>query len=310
MHNGASKKTRCLTSTQTQKRVFAAGLPQPHLKAMGCSASSCAPIVPDETFLLHMKEDFEPIQPQPNGNAKLPDLGHLWAGATLQLLETQVWQSDFDLPVIKIRVLANKWDESLGVEGWIRLAQTDGEKYYSWRTGRLSFPTSFRTAQAQQWEKVKYNQAHAIPLALSDPSHPVIHIEKPHTHLERLLGNKGSDTVGYLSPSAMVELLDFRLFIGESGRRYLKVRVLTNKWAAEVGEVGWVDGNHTNARPFLQGVVIRLPAVIPRLQIAQESVMTIVSSGPSKHFSATSVATVSYDAIPDLPDEIPTEHIE
>ncbi|MBE7437630.1 MAG: hypothetical protein HS115_04175 [Spirochaetales bacterium] len=51
-------------------------------------------------------------------------LGRLSRGAEIELVDRRVLRNEFDVPIIKVRVLSNEWKDELGKTGWVGLAAT------------------------------------------------------------------------------------------------------------------------------------------------------------------------------------------
>lgn len=57
-------------------------------------------------------------------------LGRVSRGAEIELVDRKVQTNEFDLPIIKIRVISNEWHDEIGKIGWVGLASTSFRLFY------------------------------------------------------------------------------------------------------------------------------------------------------------------------------------
>ena len=60
--------------------------------------------------------------------------GRVSRGAKLLLMDSKVYKNDYDLPIIKVKVLDNEWEDEIGKIGWVGLTDTSFADHYNAET--------------------------------------------------------------------------------------------------------------------------------------------------------------------------------
>ncbi len=105
-----------------------------------------------------------------NDRGYAPDLyyGRLSAAAEIALVSDEVQQNQFNIPIIKVKALTNRWENELGQVGWVSLTDTSFTEQYDTETKRLDLTRA---------EQLDADDEPAV-----EPTHPLERMLERHRH--------------------------------------------------------------------------------------------------------------------------------
>lgn len=178
-------------------------------------------------------EDIRDVVTVPNGGAFYgdgesfkPELysGSVTHGAELQLMDRRVYKSEFDLLIVKVKVLSNDYEAEVGKVGWVSLSATNFVKAGS----LIGAPVNLEPTPAA---------AGLIGVVTSQFGDAIY---------GSALGYEPDDYQGRVFRGARLQLLDEKVARNQFGLENVKVKVLSDPLGEPVGKTVWVGLGATN----------------------------------------------------------------
>lgn len=66
--------------------------------------------------------------------------GRVAKDAKIELLDKRVYKNEYEIQIIKIKVIENEWSDEIGKVGWIGLSVTNFRDFYNPATGQIDIP--------------------------------------------------------------------------------------------------------------------------------------------------------------------------